>query len=205
MDDLEFAGQNTGEEVIVATKQNAWFFVPSIFKIIDLWLIVALIYHFLGGGAGEETAKGFLQSIIMISGPTSWVILVALPWSIYIIASAWFTWANTIYLLTNQRVIEVEQRGWFSRVVSEVTLRNILFISHKIEGPVKTLLNFGSIHIRASGVVEEEIVLANVSEPYDLQQKIVTEQKNLTGKEPTVEIEEQNASFWGKKKVKKQL
>ena len=74
-------------------------------------------------------------------------------------------WWNQIYIITSDRVVTVEQRGWFSRSMSESTLENILYINHEVKGPLKTLFGFGDVRIRASGVTEDEIVFYNIPNP----------------------------------------
>jgi hypothetical protein len=192
MEDLEFNGQQKNEKVILAVKRSAITFLPALAKILTLWLIVLLIYKF-----SFDITWSFYNYLL------TYGFFIALLWSLYIFATTWYTWANTVYLLTNQRIISVDQKSWFSRVISEAILENILFISHKVEGPLQTMLNFGSIHIRTSGVVEEEIVFRNINNPYDVQQNIVTLQKEITGKEPDIKDETEDKDFWkaDKKKV----
>lgn len=192
MEDIEFNGQKEGEKVILAVKQSAIIFVPAFLKILTLWLLVLLIYKF-----SFDVTWSFYNHLVTYS------FFIALIWSLYIFLIVFYTWSNTVYLLTNQRIISVDQKSWFSRVISEARLENILFISHKVEGPLQTMLNFGSIHIRASGVVEEEIVFRNINNPYDVQQEIVSSQKEITGKEADIKDEDESKGFWktDKKKV----
>lgn len=187
MPDLEFRGQKEGEEVMLVLKQHP---VVFIFPLKKLWFwglwILEIIFVFLS----------YFFTWQLLNIVISYYFYLALVVTIYLFITAWYCWANTIYLLTNERIIVVEQKGWFSRVISESTLVNILFISHKVEGPLQTLLNFGSIHIRSAGAVEEEIVLANISDPYEVQQEIVSDQKKITGREATVREEGENKDFW---------
>jgi len=192
MSDLEFHGQKEGEEVLLVLKQNAIVFFAMILKVVTLWLIFILLYKL-----------SFYIPWDWYSYVLSAWLWVAIVGSLYMFATRWYTWANTVYLLTNDRVLSVEQKGWFNRVISEATLGNILFISHKVEGPMQTMFNFGSIHIRASGVVEEEIVLRNVTDPYEAQQEIVGAQKKITGKQATVKEEDEDSKgFWKDKNQK---
>lgn len=192
MPDMEFHGQKQGEKVLLVLKQNAIVFLAMIVKVITLWLIFILLYKF-----SFYIPWGWYSYVL-----SAWL-WIAIIGSLYMIATRWYTWANTVYLLTNDRVLSVEQASWFNRVISEATLWNILFISHKVEGPIQTVFNYGSIHIRASGVVEEEIVLRNVSDPYEAQQEIVGAQKKITGRQATIKEEDDDSKgFWKEDKRK---
>ncbi len=191
MPEVEFNGQKEDEIVLLAIKQTPLIFFPSVMKVITLLLIEVLLFKF-----------SFMVSWQYYNALFSFSFYIALVWSFYILLSCWYMWANTVYVLTNDRVISVMQKGWFNRVVGEATLNNILFISNKVQGPLQTVFNFGSIHIRASGVTEEELLLANVSNPYDNQQKIVGAQKKYSHQEASIEEESENREFWKQKKEK---
>lgn len=192
MPEMEFHGQKQGEKVLLVLKQNAIVFLAMVLKVITLWLIIILLYKL-----SFYISWGWYSYVLSAA---LWLVIIG---SLYMILTKWYTWANTVYLLTNDRVLSVEQLGWFNRVISEATLWNILFISHKVEGLMQTMFNFGSIHIRASGVVEEEIVLRNVSDPYEAQQTIVGAQQKITGRQATIkEEDDESKGFWKDRKSK---
>lgn len=181
--EFEFTGQNEKEEVMEVIKYHGIFIIKPLLLILTLIIILVALFYFFGA----STITSYSLIIIGLA-------------ILYIIALNWFRWANTTYLLTNQRIICVYQESWFKRTVSESTLANILFISHKINGFLSTLLNIGSIHIRTSGVVEEEIVLQNISDPYQIQQEIVEAQKKFAGKTAEIEKSPEDKRFWKAKK-----
>lgn len=170
MDEYEFAGQKENEKVILVVRQHPWVFFYT--GLIILLIVVIYLILFL-----------FTKSSWLVSWGTL-IIIVAI---IYLIIRAWFVWWNKVYILTNDRIIAVDQSGWFARTVSEANLENILFINHEVKGPIKTVFNFGDVHIRASGVIEDELVLFNVYNPYDIQQEVVKAQKKITGRRGSVQ------------------
>lgn len=163
MSEYEFSGQKEGEKVILVVRQCPWSFTkPALFAILIIILYLATFYFFKTG------------PVILYSTITFFVTI------IYLISRTWFMWWNQVYLTTSDRVIAVDQNGWFTRSMSESNLENILFINHEIKGPLRTLFNFGDVRIRASGVVEDELVFSNVFNPYEVQQEIVKAQKAKT-------------------------
>ena len=103
----------------------------------------------------------------------------------------YFRWSRTQYILTNHRVISFDQEGPWKKVMKEARLENILFISNKVEGPINSLLEIGSVHIRASGVTEDEIVFERVANPYEVQKEIAEAQKKYAGISAQQESEEE--------------
>ncbi|MGB4800040.1 MAG: PH domain-containing protein [Candidatus Saccharimonadales bacterium] len=58
---------------------------------------------------------------------------------------AWMSWFFSVFILTNQRFIQVTQQGFFHRSVSDVPLNLIQSINYEISGMEQTLLGFGTI------------------------------------------------------------
>lgn len=155
-DKFTFKGQRAGEDAVFAIHQHPWFFFKPGVKVIAAALILILIIKFAG------------LSLLFTIG-----FFIVAPFTLYEIAQAWFRFSNTMYVLTNERVIAVVQNSWFSRGVIETPLDNVLTVNHEVAGPIRSVLNFGDVAIRSSGATEDEILLKDVFDPYDVQQKIL--------------------------------
>jgi uncharacterized membrane protein YdbT with pleckstrin-like domain len=164
MKKYDFLDQKEGEEIVLVIRQHAWVFFPVILQIIAIIVLAVMVSWF---------AKS--------SNITSWATIIAILIAIYLVFRTWFMWNSRVYIITDDRLISVDQKGWFNHSVSEANLENILFINHEVKGPIKTIFNFGDVRIRASGVNEDELVFFNVTNPYDIQQIIVKVQKQKTG------------------------
>jgi len=82
---------------------------------------------------------------------------------------SWLSWYFSVIVVTNQRFIQIHQKGFFSRSVSDLTLNHIQSMNYKIEGLEETLLGFGTIVIQTyMGDVE----LHHVHHPAKTQKKI---------------------------------
>ncbi len=60
-------------------------------------------------------------------------------------------WSNTTFILTDHRVIDVERRGFFDRVVSEILYRDIDDVTYRVKGIVPTMFRYGDIRVHVSG------------------------------------------------------
>lgn len=56
-------------------------------------------------------------------------------------------------IVTNKRVIRIEQKAFFKYETAETSLEKIQDISVKIEGLFATFLNFGTIEIQTAGTL----------------------------------------------------
>ncbi|MBI3495495.1 PH domain-containing protein [Candidatus Berkelbacteria bacterium] len=161
MEDIQFRGKNPDEEVVFLVRAHPFFFMKSGFIAVALLIILVVIFSQFGA-----------------SSVSSWAIFIIVPIIALLIFHRWFLWSNSIYVLTNERLIAVWQKGFFSRDLAEVDVDNILTTNHTIKGLFQTFFNFGDIKIRVSGTSEEEIVLREVYDPYKLQQKILLASKH---------------------------
>lgn len=158
-EDYTFRGKRSNENVLLVVRCHPWVLMPIIwFWLIMLGAVGASLYWF---GA---------------SGITSYVVFAALAigglYSFYI----WFLWNNGVYVVTNQRVIRIEQLGLFSRQISEAEIDKIQEISTEIKGPIHTMLNFGDVWLQTASR-EGKVTLEDVIDPYDIQQQIVRVQR----------------------------
>ena len=63
-------------------------------------------------------------------------------------APYWISWYFTVCVVTNQRFIQLTQKGLFHRQVSDIGLNHIQSMNYKISGLEETLLGFGTITIQ---------------------------------------------------------
>jgi hypothetical protein len=58
---------------------------------------------------------------------------------------SWLRWRSTLFLVTNQRVIDIDRVGLFRWAVTDVNYANISDISYEISGVLETVLNAGDV------------------------------------------------------------
>lgn len=155
---------NTDEKVLLMIKPHPWFFSRILLIIVISVIVILISFYFLGASA-----------------VTSYLILASAIITIYVFSRNYYCWSKTHYLLTEERIICYEQEGWVSQTMKEATLNDILFISHEKKGVTNHLVNRGTIYIRTSGGVEEEIVLRNIANPYEVEKKIAEIKRKYTG------------------------
>jgi uncharacterized membrane protein YdbT with pleckstrin-like domain len=74
----------------------------------------------------------------------------------------WMMWYFTVYIVTNQRLRQVTQRGFFGKDVVELRLSKIQNISYNIPGFSGEIFGFGTIVIQT---FVGDLVIRNVEHP----------------------------------------
>ena len=92
---------------------------------------------------------------------------------LWIIAfTEWIDYYLDIWIITNQRIMDVQQRGLFHRVVAELDLKRIQDIISTVNGPLQTFFQYGDIQIQTAS--EENIIRPKaIPHPVTVRRKIM--------------------------------
>ncbi|MBP6916824.1 PH domain-containing protein [Candidatus Saccharibacteria bacterium] len=82
---------------------------------------------------------------------------------------AWIGWHFSAYIVTDQRLIQMTQKGLWQRSEVDIGLDKIQAISYQIKGVQETILGFGTIVVQT---YVGELVIHNVNHPKKIQQRV---------------------------------
>lgn len=153
---LVFHGQRD-DELVVAVFHKYWI---SFVKPVAIFLPIfglSLVFLYYQGVLGT----GFLVIGYIL-------FLFAMSYLLYYFV----LWRWDVYILTNKRVINFDQKTLFHRVVSEAELANIQDTTYEIKGIWQTIFNFGQVNIltASSG---DNIIFKDVETPQAVQDLII--------------------------------
>jgi hypothetical protein len=139
---LQFPLQE-GESILQISRRHWWFLWPNIALKTLLLLAPVVVAWFIFDAVGAY--DGFGKQIF-------WVL--SLIWVAYwavIIYLAWYRYQHDVWVITNQRIVDVYKRNPFNLRVSSADLVNIQDISVERRGILQTSMNFGDIMCQTSG------------------------------------------------------
>ncbi|MFA4845167.1 MAG: PH domain-containing protein [Patescibacteria group bacterium] len=73
-------------------------------------------------------------------------------------------WSRTLFVITDRRVVDHEQKGFFHRVVTEARFEQIDEVSYQVKGVFGTLFRYGLIQLELHGA-SADIVIPCVAHP----------------------------------------
>jgi len=156
-----FRGQKEGEEVIAIFHKHWISFLKPFF----IWLPFFII-SVLGLWYQSRLGTGFLIiGFVIFVGSTSYLLY------------NYLVWRWDVYILTSQRVIDINQKTLFHRVVSEATLGNIQDTTYEIKGVWQTFFNYGRVNILTAST-GANINFEDVSQPQHVMD-LVAEAKDI--------------------------
>lgn len=89
----------------------------------------------------------------------------------FVIFRNYYLWKKNIFYITTHRLIDIEQRGFFEKIVSEIPYDQIEDVYGKINGFFGMVFRFGLVSIQTGGG-KIKIILNNIKRPLQLQQEI---------------------------------
>lgn len=154
-----FRGQRPDEEVRLVVRRHPIVFFWPLFQSTVALAFVVLILIFWGLGDFF-----YITAIVLI------LIIFSLIFKIL------FIYFNSFCLITNQRVINVEQKGFFNRIITETDYTKIQEVTNSTAGMIGTTFNIGEINILTAGK-DSQLTIKNIPDPYNIQQEIT---KNIS-------------------------
>lgn len=156
-----FSGQREGEEVIAVLHRHWFNIIQNFFSIFAILFILIGGYLFLPSIFPALKEKPF-NLIFAFLENFGLIIVFVLSFLI------WIDYYLDIWIITSQRVVNVEQKGLFSRDVSELNLEKIQDITTEVQGVIPTFLNYGDVYIQTAGE-KERFVFADIPNPYAIK------------------------------------
>lgn len=97
-------------------------------------------------------------------------------WLLVIWTGAWGTFTRyylNAWILTNQRLVDIKQRGFFSREVSSLLLSRVQDVTTDVTGILASLMNIGTIRVQTAGA-ENEFHMAGIPLPEQMRDLILS-------------------------------
>jgi len=84
---------------------------------------------------------------------------------------AWINWYYSVFIVTDQRLIQITQRGLFRRSFVDLGLNQIQSLNYEVNGLQATLLGYGTILVQT---YMGDLVIHDVHHPARIYKKLIT-------------------------------
>ena len=172
---FHFRGQNPNEEILLVVRRH-WFDILKQFLMVFLMalLLIFSFYafpYFLG-----DFSETKLQSLIFFLESGFAVLIWLYAFLI------WIDYYFDVWIITDKRIINVEQKGLFMRHISELELPKVQDVTTEIDGIIPSLLNYGDVYIQTAGTVTR-FIFWHVPNPYKIKGIIMKLQEKAQRRE----------------------
>lgn len=169
-----------GEEVVLEVHRH-WVVVAPVYAVIAVLALAPLVLY------------GVLDALPIVFDAPGWG--PALPafayfgWLLALWVGGYLVWLDhhlDIWIVTNERLIDVEQKGVFSREVSSLRFDRIQDITAEVDGVLATMLKFGDIKVQTAGDTNE-FTITNIATPQHVVDTI-NDQLSRRGKAMVIQV-----------------
>lgn len=158
--------QKSYEKIEYLLHRHPITFVPIAFVFILLMLVPAGVYFLINSLFPNLLYSTIIYPLGILLGSIYYL-------SIYLFFYAQFVdFYLDMWIVTNDRIIDVEQHGLFSRTISEADLFRIQDVTVDIQGFFNTIFNFGNVTVKTASS-NVHIIFYNVPNPNEIRQALI--------------------------------
>lgn len=173
----------TGESITRLVRKHWLVFVGWVFPFFILALLPLFIPNFLhvltSNTPGLSDASTFDFSL-------------ANPWMRLVLGSWWLLlWIGSfnaftryylnVWVVTNIRIVDIHQYGFFDRRVSSFLLNRVQDVTTEVNGLFPTLFGFGTVRVETAGDDSRHFAMAGIRDPEGMRDLIMREIALLQG------------------------
>ena len=158
--------QKSYEKIEYFLRRHPLTFVPIFAIFIILMLVPAALYFLLN--------NLFPQ---LLTGELSYPVLVLFA-SVFYLSVYLFFYGQFIdfyldlWIVTNDRIVDIEQHGLFSRSISELDLYNIQDVTVEISGFFHTMFKYGDLHVKTASD-NSQVIFRDIPNPNEVRQALI--------------------------------
>lgn len=161
-----------GEEVVKIIRRHCLVLVPDVLMILVLAMLPLGLYQFFISDLlpFASEAKDFVAELFeewKVFGYSIWLLML---WIFFFVE--WTDYYLDLWVLTNTRIVDVEQKGFFHREVTSLSFSQIQDITVETRGFIETIFKFGTLHVQTAGH-NREIVICDAHYPEEARSLIL--------------------------------
>jgi len=168
-------GDISENENVIRVIHRSWFDMLSqyflVFFILGTFSVISFIYPLIFPQLQYSESRPFFLFIENI------FILVIWIYSFLI----WIDYYFDIWVITDKRIINIEQTGLFSRKVSELKFEKIQDVTTEVRGFFQTVIDYGDVRVQTAAE-EKHFLFRRISHPYEVKNLIMKIQEKKENK-----------------------
>ena len=159
-----FPSQKPEEKIFLLLRRHWFTYVAFlvIAAVMSIPLFALLVYWLIN-------PQVFTPALINLA------ILGSSAYFLFIVALLFFGFIDyylDVYIVTNERIVDIEQNGFFKRKISELHLHQVQDVNAQVKGLFATIMHYGDIYIQTAGE-RENFIFNSVPNPYRISKIIV--------------------------------
>lgn len=161
-----FVHQKSYEHIEYALRRHWITFIPTI-VIVLVMLGVPVVVYFLVQNLFPDLLSGPISYPLTILFGSTYALFTFLFFYIHFI-----DYYLDLWIITNDRIVDIEQKGLFNRTVTELELFQIQDVTSTVEGIIATVFHYGNVTVTTASLTQS-IIFKQVPNPDFIRQELI--------------------------------
>ena len=163
----KFPSDEKDEKIVMSLRRHGFTLIKILAKGLFFAVVPAGIYLLMQKtGSTADLFEGPVAYPLSVAGLSMYYLGLTLY-----IYNAFVDYYLDNWIITNHRIISIEEKNLFNRVISELKLYNVQDITAESKGIIPTIINYGTIFVQ-SAAEKERFVFHDVPRPFENARKI---------------------------------
>jgi hypothetical protein len=159
--------QLEADESVLKTVRKHWFVIlGELFGTVVVITLPLLLFILV------SLFPELIPPSLNISTYTTALTFMTTLWLLFGVMAGFMVWTHyylDLWIITDRRIIVIDQIHFFNRNVSSFRLERLQDIKVVVDGVLPTFLDFGTLHVHTAGNQEENFTTPGLPDPRGLQ------------------------------------
>lgn len=161
-----FIHQKSYERIVYKMRRHPITLVPAILGFLVLLAIPVALFLLITRLFPDLLSGTFSYPLLVLAGSSYYLSIILFFYTFFV------SFYLDLLIVTNDRLLHIEQQGLFARTISEVDLYKIQDITSTVAGIIPSFFNYGNLLIQTAAAMEK-FMIVTVPHPEMLRQAIL--------------------------------
>lgn len=161
-----FIHQKSYEKIEYEIRKHPITFVPAVVMFLFLMVAPIGVYFLINQVAPAFLSGGFSQPLLILLVSFYYLSIGLFLYSYFV------TFYIDVLIITNDRLLHIQQQNLFARTISELDLCNIQDVTSEVHGFFPSLFRYGVLEIQTASAIEK-FIIEKIPHPEMLRQVIL--------------------------------
>jgi len=163
----QLPNQRPGEKIIKGLRRHWFSLLRIVIALLLLFIVPGVLVWMFWDSVSVWMANPVTGPVITVLGSMYFL-------SVWLFAFLEFTdYYLDVWIITNERVLNIEQEGLFERTASELDLASVQDATAEVRGFLQTMFSYGNVFVQTAGE-KERFHFKDVPRPEEVQELVMS-------------------------------
>ncbi len=160
-------GKISGEKIIKVLRRDVFILIKKILFFLLLISLPLLFFYIIVNFIYPNLLYGQVSYPLFILTISFYYLFI---WVFFFFS--FIDYYLDVWIITNERIINIEQQGFFARTISEQRLYRVQDVTSEVEGFLPTFLKYGNVYVQTAGL-KQRFFFHEIPEPERVRNIII--------------------------------